>query len=188
MPRRIVLYIATSADGLIARKDGSVDWLESRPAEDYDGVAFFARVDTIVWGRRTYDESASRGGVAPFGASMRHVVLTHRDAPPDAPENVAFTREPVEALARRLRAEQGKDVWLMGGAGAIAAFLAADALDQIVVHVIPVLLGEGIPLVAGLKKDVQLALRESHAYPDGVVRLTYDVVRRAPAPRPGPPS
>jgi dihydrofolate reductase len=83
--------------------------------------------------------------------------------------------EPVKAFAQRLRATQGKQIWMMGGAGLIASFLDAGEIDEFDIHVIPVFIGEGIPLVAPGHRDVPLRLRSSKKYPDGVVRLRYEV-------------
>jgi dihydrofolate reductase len=85
--------------------------------------------------------------------------------------------EPVKAFARRLRASPGKHVWMMGGGELIASFLDAGEIDEFDIHVIPVLIGEGIPLVAPRHRDVPLRLRSSRKYADGVVRLRYEVPR-----------
>jgi dihydrofolate reductase len=176
--RRFVYYCATSADGFIARADGSVDWLESRPAADYGFEEFAKTVDTIVWGRTTYEQYGMKPpGLEPFGPATRHIVLSHRPAPPGADPRVEFTSEPPTELARRLRAEPGKDVWLMGGGASAAAFLDAGEVDEVQVHAIPVLLGAGIPLFAPAPRTVELSLTEARAFPDGVVRLAYRVRR-----------
>src|SRR5436305_60444 len=92
--RRIIVHIATSADGYIARSAGSVDWLD-RPSQagDYGMAAFFRSVDTILWGRRTYDESLARGGPDPFGMKMKNYVFTHHP-PADPTPGVEFVNEP----------------------------------------------------------------------------------------------
>lgn len=172
--RRFTYYFAASADGFIARPDGSVDWLESRPAGDYGFDEFLAGVDTVVWGRRTWDEAAARGGIEPFGAHTKHHVVTHRPAAPR--EGVEFVHD-VPALVARLRAAPGKDVWIMGGGILAASLIDAGGLDELFVHVIPVLLGEGIPMVATRRGDITLKLVESRAFPDGVLRVRYAAER-----------
>jgi dihydrofolate reductase len=84
--------------------------------------------------------------------------------------------EPVAAFAKRLRAERGQDIWMMGGAGLIASFLDAGELDAFSIHVIPTLIGEGIPLIGPRQRTVPLKLRGTRRFPDGVVHLEYDVV------------
>lgn len=82
--RKIIVHIATSADGFIARPDGSVDWLDRpRVAGDYGMGAFMRSVDTILWGRKTYDMALKMGGVGGCGANIKNYVFTHR--PPPAP-------------------------------------------------------------------------------------------------------
>jgi dihydrofolate reductase len=178
--RKVVYYCAVSADGFIARKDGSVDWLESRGAEDYGIAEFLQGIDTIVWGRTTFEGYGMKPpGLEPFGQGMRHIVLSHRPPPAGADPRAEFTAQPPAELARRLRAARGKGVWLMGGGASAAGFLDAGEVDELFVHVIPVLLGDGIPLFAAKPRDVPLELLESKAFPDGVVRLRYGIRRPA---------
>jgi dihydrofolate reductase len=175
--RKIIARLATSADGYIARSDGAVDWLE-RPqtAGDYGMADFFNTIDTILWGRKTYDMAMGWGGLGSFGKNTRHYVFTHHplDTPP---KDVTFVDEPVGSFARRLRKEPGKDIWMMGGAAVIASFLDAGEIDEFQLDVMPALIGEGIPLIAPAKRTVALELIESKAYSDGVVGLHYRVVR-----------
>jgi dihydrofolate reductase len=177
--RKIIAYLATSADGYIARRDGGVDWLNRpRPAGNYGMAAFLRSIDTILWGRKTYDEALARGyRDLGFGPRMRHYIFTHRPPQAAAP-GVEFVTEPVKAFAQRLRAEPGKDIWMMGGAGLIGSFLDAGEIDELSIHVVPILLGEGIPLVSPLRKDVRLRLIGARPFPDGVVHLNYRVADR----------
>ena len=91
-----------------------------------------------------------------------------------------WVHEPVDAFVKRLRATRGRDVWMMGGGELIASFLDAGAIDEFLIHVVPVFIGEGIPLVAPRHRELPLALRDAHAYEDGVVRLHYGVGDRPP--------
>jgi dihydrofolate reductase len=85
--------------------------------------------------------------------------------------------EPVKTFAQRLRAMPRKHIWMMGGGGLIASFLDAGEIDEFDIHVIPTFIGEGIPLIAPRHRDVSLHLRSARKYPDGVVRLRYEVVK-----------
>jgi dihydrofolate reductase len=178
--RRIIAYIATSADGYIARPDGDVEWLNRRPhTVDYGMRAFYKTIDTILWGRKTYDWLLSysrRTGKTKglFDTKVANYVFS-RKPPRRAAPGAEFVSEPVKAFARRLRAAPGKHVWMMGGAGLIASFLDAGEIDELDIHVIPVLIGQGIPLAAPRHRDLPLRLRSSRKYPDGVVRLRYEV-------------
>jgi dihydrofolate reductase len=176
--RKIIVYIATSADGYIARPDGGVEWL-NRPElkDDYGAGDFFKSIDTILWGRTTYDMARRMGWTGQFG-EVRNYVFSHR--PPDGPTpNAEFVSRPIVEFADELRARPGKDVWMMGGAGLIASFLDADEIDEFSIHVIPVLIGEGIRLIAPRHRDVPLELISTKPFPDGVVHLNYRVPRKA---------
>jgi dihydrofolate reductase len=180
--RRIIVYIATSADGYIARPDGSVEWLNRRPrTADYGMNAFYSTIDTILWGRKTYDwvlayykKKGKKSGM--FDTKLANFVFS-RKPPKTAAPGVEFVSEPVNAFAQRLRSAPGKHIWMMGGGELIASFLDAGEIDEFDIHVIPTLIGEGIPLVAPRHRDVPLRLRSVKKYPDGVVRLRYEVAR-----------
>ena len=174
--RKIIVYIATSADGYIARPDGNVDWLNRpRTAGDYGMGAFFKSIDTILWGRKTYDVSLGLGGGAGgFGPKVKNYVFTHR--PPETPvPGVEFVNEPIVPFTKRLRAEEGKDIWMMGGGQLIGAFLDEGQIGEFSVHVIPVFIGEGIPLIHPRHRHVQLKLISTRRFSDGVVHLHYRV-------------
>jgi dihydrofolate reductase len=180
--RKIIVYVATSADGYIARRDGSVDWLDRpRPAGDYGMGAFYRSIDTILWGRKTYDMALAfqKRGVqgASFDPRVANYVFSHRP-PPSKPSAVEFITETIPRFAKRLRNAPGKNIWMMGGAGLIASFLDAGQIDEFIIHVIPTFIGEGIPLIAPRQRTVPLTLRSSRRYSDGVVRLHYAVGQR----------
>lgn len=171
--RKIIVYIAVSADGYIARGDGSVDWLE-RPesASDYGMAEFYATIDTILWGRKTYDFGVEHGGG--FDPRVKNYLFS-RNPPRPLADGVEHVEEPVPDFARRLRGEEGKDVWMMGGGQLIASFLDAGQIDEFILHLIPVMIGEGIPLLAPRHRTLPLELLSVKDYPDGVVRLHYRV-------------
>ena len=173
LTRRIIAYLATSADGYIARPDGDVAWLDRpRTAGDYGMAEFYRSIDTIVWGRKTYDFAVEVG--QPFDARKRHYVLSRR--PPENPVgNVEFVTEPMAMFAKRLRRAEGSNVWLMGGAGLFASFLDVEALDEFIIHVVPILIGAGIPLLTPQHRATRLDLISSRSFADGVVRLHYAV-------------
>jgi dihydrofolate reductase len=184
--RKIIVYIATSADGYIARSDGSFDWLKRPwPKGSYGMPAFFRSIDTILWGRKTYDQALGMGGVSrAFGPKATNYVFSHR--PPEAAAtDVTFVNEPIGPFAQRLRAQPGKDIWMMGGGGLIASFLDAGEIDEFSIHVIPVLIGEGIPLIAPRHRLVPLELTSTRRFSDGVVHLNYRVLRQTKAKRTG---
>jgi dihydrofolate reductase len=184
--RKFIAYLATSADGYIARPDGGIDWLDRpRPPGNYGMAAFFGSIDTILWGRKTYDVALgfTGGKGVGYGSRVKNYVFSRRPPKSPAPD-VEFVREAIPAFAKRLRAAPGRDIWIMGGAGLIGSLLDAGEIDEFIVHVIPVLIGAGIPLVSPAHRLVTLRLRSARRFPDGVVRLHYEV-RRMPS-RPAP--
>jgi dihydrofolate reductase len=179
--RKIIAFMAVSADGYIARLNGDVEWLNRRPRVDYGMNAFYPTIDTILWGRKTYDLALSyyqkKGKKdAIFPTKCTNYVFS-RKPPKRAAPGVKFVSEPVKAFAQRLRTTPGKHIWMMGGGGLIASFLDVDEIDEFDIHVIPTFIGEGIRLVAPRHRDIPLRLRSARKYPDGVVRLRYEIAR-----------
>jgi len=168
-----------SADGFIARKDGAVDWLDRpRPKGDYGMGDFFKSIDTILMGRKTYDfvvQFQKEGQAVPsMGGNIRHYAFS-RKPPKKVLEGFEFVKEPIKKFTARLRAQKGKNIWLMGGGGIIASFLDEGEIDEFIISVIPTFIGEGIPLVAPKRRTVPLKLLSTKKFSDGVVRLHYAV-------------
>jgi dihydrofolate reductase len=182
--RKIIVSVATSADGFIARVDGAIDWLDRPdPKGNYGMDAFYKSIDTILWGRKTYEMALSfqEKGVAgsAFDTRVKNYVFTRTLPPSTAPSGVEFVNEPVKAFAARLRAKKGKDIWIMGGAGIIASFLDEGEIDEFILSVIPTLIGEGIPLIAPRHRTVPLKLISCTKFADSVVKLHYSVRKQA---------
>ena len=178
--RKIIVSVATSADGFIARRDGSVDWLDRpRPKGNYGMGAFYKSIDTILWGKKTCDMALDfqKKGVAgtAFDTRVKNYVFTRSPLPLAAPAGVEFVNEPIKAFATRLREKKGKDIWMMGGAGIIASFLDEGEIDEFMIFVIPKLIGEGIPLIAPGQRTVPLKLISCTKFTDVVVKLHYAI-------------
>jgi len=187
--RKIIVFIATSADGYIARPDGNVDWLNRpQPADDYGMGAFYKSIDTVIWGRKTYEPLLQKFLARKTKATTRpkkpkaqtsrfrikNYIFSHH--PPETfPPGVEFVKEPIKEFAKRLRSEAGKDIWMMGGAGIIGSFLDEGEIDEFIIHVIPIFIGDGIPLVQPRHRSIPLELLSVKSWPDGVVRLHYAV-------------
>ena len=172
--RKIIVNLATSADGFIARPDGDLDWLTSRPKpKGFYGLGEFERsIDTKLLGRKTYERSLQLG--AKFGGPTRYYVFSRRPPSTPPPPGVEFVTEPIAFFANRQRQIEGKSLWLMGGGEIIAAFLDAGAIDEFIITVVPTFIGEGLPLMAHRHREVPLHLRSVEQFPDGVVQLHYD--------------
>ena len=171
--RKVIVHIAASADGYIARPDDDLEWLTSRPAPAgfYGMNAFMKTIDTLLLGRKTYEASLRLGGK--FDAKTKTIVFSRHAPPADMPPGVEFESGDVAAVVQRLRERQGKDIWLMGGGELIASFLDAQAIDEFVVSVIPVFIGDGIPLIARRPRHVPLELQSVERFDDGLVQLHY---------------
>ena len=139
--RKIILYIACSLDGYIARSDGSVDWLFTD--QDYGYTAFLASVDTVVMGRKTYDQVLTFG-LYPYSGKTSYVVSRLLAGTRD--EHVVFVGSDIAGIVRRLREGDGGNIWLVGGSELIDLFVRERLIDKFVVSIHPVVLGSGIPL------------------------------------------
>ncbi len=167
--RRVKLFIAASLDGYIAGRDDDVSWLFRDG--DYGYAAFYAGVDTVLTGRRTYEMALSLPAW-PY-AERKVVVFTRGSGLRIAsPNTVATARAPADVLAE-LRSRPGKDLWLAGGGQLVRAFLDAGSIDDFIVSIHPVLLGDGIPLVAPGAAKTPLALVSERRFPSGLMQLTY---------------
>ena len=176
--RKIIAYLATSADGFIARPNGAVDWLDRKePPGGYGMTSFYRSVDTVIMGRKTW-EMGRRLGQPLYPGKVNYVLSRSRRR--STVEGIAFLRGSVGRVAAALRRTPGRNIWLVGGAEVFGAFLDAGQLDQLIVHVVPVLIGAGIPLLAPRHRAVPLRLLSSRRFSDGVVRLHYTVAQ-APA-------
>jgi dihydrofolate reductase len=178
--RKIIVRIAMSADGFIARSDGSFDWLDRpSPEGNYGMDEFYKSIDTILWGRKTCDmaiEFQKRGVTeAAFDTTVKNYVFTRGAVQSAAPAGLEYVKEPIKAFATRLRESEGKDIWMMGGAAIIGSFLDEGEIDEFMISVIPVFIGEGIPLLGPDRRTIPLKLISSTKFEDGVVSLHYDV-------------
>ena len=173
--RKIIVHIGTSADGYIARPDGDLEWLTSRPAPKgfYGMQEFIKTVDTKLLGRKTFEQSLRLG--AKFDSKDRHIVFSRQAPPADAPPGVQFVNGDIGSFVDGLQSQPGKDIWLMGGGDLIASFLDANAIDEFVISVAPVFIGDGIPLIARRHRHVPLELLSSERFEDGLVQLHYRV-------------
>lgn len=142
---KVVLYVAMSLDGYIAKVDGSVDWLNDveGDGEDSGYGDFYKTVGTVVMGRLTYEEVLILADEFPYADKPCYILSRSEQA---AAPHVVFTDEAINTLIPKLKKESVGDVWLVGGGQLTAAFLEAKVLDELQITVIPKVLGEGIPL------------------------------------------
>lgn len=181
---RASVFIAASLDGFIARRDGGIDWLgEGEQNEDFGYREFFDSIDVLAMGRNTFEKVLSFPEW-PYG-EKKVVVLTSRPftIPPGREQTVSSSFETPAALLRRLGDDGVKRVYVDGGV-TIQRFLSTDAIDDLTITRIPILLGEGIPLFGASGRDIVLRHVRTRAFPNGYVQSTYEVERAVTAPEP----
>lgn len=173
---RVLLYIAASLDGCIARKNGSVDWLPEEPEPDGDDHGYAALLEgteALVMGRDTYETVLGFGIPWPYPAHRTYVATRRMDYPTDTPLT-STTEGDVADRVRDLKARCIKDIWLVGGGQIIRRLLDEDLVDRIELTLVPVLLGEGLPLFLPGQREIRWRSVGAKPYPSGMVRLTYE--------------
>jgi dihydrofolate reductase len=180
---RVTLHMAASLDGFIARRDGSVDWLET--ADEFaDGrsmdpayvEAFLKTIDCYVMGSRTYETAVGfeTQGLGWAYGDKPTFVLTHRDLPRNRDNVQLYCGDLVQLINERLRPSFG-NIWIVGGAGLCSECLRLGLADEVRYSILPVLIGEGMPFFEQLGKDIPLHLMEVNPYKGGMVELRYEV-------------
>lgn len=173
--KKIRLFIAMSLDGYIADQNGGVDWLtgHGNDQEDIDTYSEFVKdIDTILMGWNTYDQIVTQ--LSPnewVYQNFTTYVITHREK--TSSESIRFTNTNPSALVKQLRKEEGKGIWICGGAALIQQLIREDLIDCYYITVIPTLLGSGIRLFEHEKDKIDLKLVRTQAY-NGMVDLVYE--------------
>ncbi|HUU13371.1 MAG TPA: dihydrofolate reductase family protein [Terriglobia bacterium] len=168
--RRIRYAVASSLDGYIAGPQGEADWIIMDPEIDFR--TFFNQFDTVLVGRRTF-EAMARGGNAVM-PGMKTLVFSRTLRQRDYPDVTIVAENPEKTLAA-LRTKPGKDIWLFGGGLLFRSLLDAGVVDTVEVAVMPVLLGQGIPLLPAPARQAKLQLTGHNVYKTGIVSLEYAV-------------
>jgi len=175
--RRIVLFIAMSLDGYIADSNGEVEWLNgyNSDSETLDVYSNFVKdIDTILMGWNTYYQIVAK--LSPnewIYSDFITYVITHREE--NSTKQIRFTNENPIDLLTKLKSENGKNIWICGGANLIQQLIHSDLIDQYYISVIPTLLGSGIRLFGSTEKEIKLKLLKTQTY-NGITDLIY--VRR----------
>jgi dihydrofolate reductase len=171
--RRVRYQVATSLDGYIAGPKGESDWIVMDP--DIDFAAHFAQFDTILLGRTTYEATLKMQGSADFG--MCTYVFSHTLKQSEHP-NVTIVKDGAKELLERLRNEEGKDIWLMGGGVLFRSLLELGVVDTVEVAIVPVVLGGGVAMLPTPAPQTKLTLTKRHVYEKtGIVSLEYSIRR-----------
>lgn len=188
--RKLVYYVAITVDGFIARTDGSFDCFVFEGEHFADLIQQFPetfpghlrtvfgitqpprRFDTVLMGRATYEAGLREGITNPYGHLRQYVVSLTMETSPD-PAVELHRSDPLE-LVRRLKQQDGLDLWLCGG-GKLAAAIAPE-IDELILKINPVVIGNGIPLFATGVTPRKLALRKHRTYSNGFVLANYEAM------------
>lgn len=175
------VFIATSLDGFIARKNGDLDWLDEANKVVPEGTDlgfkdFMKSIDTLVMGRKTYEKVLSLGSW-PYGDKPVIVLSRNKvEIPPHLAKTVSGSSEAPKELCSRLYSEGMRRLYIDGGY-TIQQFLAEDLIDDITITTIPIILGEGIPLFSDLKRDILLEHIKTVSFDFGFVQTAYKVIK-----------
>jgi len=168
---RFRVYIAMSLDGYIATADGGVEWLEPFGDEDYGYASFIEEIGSVVMGRVTFEQVRDFGDWPYDGMSVRVLTSGALDDPP--PGVVAWSGSLAD-LERQLDAEgEGADCWVVGGGQTIRGFDGLNLIDEYELFIMPVVLGDGVPLFPKPYPPREIELRSVTAWDNGVVRLRF---------------
>jgi dihydrofolate reductase len=177
--KRLRYQVAVSLDGFIADPKGGYDWIVADPAVDFG--ALFKEFDTAVMGRKTYEVMTAEGGNGTMPGL--DVVVFSRTLPSTRSRGIRVVGDDPREVVANLKSKSGRDIWLFGGGVLFRYLLDAGLVDTVEVAVMPVLLGQGIPLLpAGARAS--LVLSDLKRLPSGIVVLAYSVSgSKAAAPK-----
>lgn len=172
--RKLIIYIAASLDGYIAKPNDDLSFLKlvEKEGEDYGYSEFTATIDTIILGRKTYDWVLKEIGASHYDNGDREVYVITRSERLSVGKTTFYTGNLVE-FVQQLKAKEGKDIYCDGGAELINELLANDLIDEFIISVIPVLLGEGVRLFKSGRPEQQLELLNTKTFDTGLTQLHY---------------
>jgi dihydrofolate reductase len=168
---QLILFIASSLDGYVARSSGAVDWLFTD--QDYGYEDFYVTCDRLIMGRNTYEQLQSWGEY-PYPDKQGFVFS--RTIQQEQDENVTFVGVDLASFVKNLKSQDGKHIWLVGGAAIAKTCLENNLVDKFILSIHPIILGEGIPLFLPTLPTLNLKLENSQTFDTGLVQLTYQAL------------
>lgn len=174
--RKLVLQLAVSLDGFIEGPNGEFDWCFVD--QDYGMTEFFKRIDSVFYGRKSYEltlsmADSSNEGAIPGMPKMKEYVFS--STLKELKQDAILVNGNIEAEVKRIKNEPGRDIWLFGGASLTASLLNLGMVDEISLAVHPIILGGGKPLFSQIDKRILLNLADTKTYSSGLVSLTYSL-------------
>lgn len=172
--RSVVLYIAMSLDGYIADEKQGIGFLGlvEKAGEDYGYSAFSSTTDVVILGRKTWDTVLLFNIPVPYEGKKVYVISRSRQGTQGVAE---YYNGELPALIHDLKARQGLDIYIDGGSEIVHSLLKDRLIDKLIISVIPVLLGNGVPLFKPPLPQQKLTLLQRQSYPSGLLQLTYKV-------------
>ncbi len=170
--RKVTFGGACSLDNFIARNDDAVDWLMWTDEVNEIMQSYWATIDTVVMGRRTYEVARRSGGGDGSYPGVKTYVFSRTIRKPNT-ESLIFVSEDAASFVKRLKEEDGKDICIMGGGVLAKSLFEADLIDEIGLNIHPILLGSGIPLFYEMSHQIDLELVKLQQLSNGCVVVTY---------------
>lgn len=172
--RKLSLFIATSLDGYIAKPNDDLSFLQlvEKEGEDYGYAAFADTIDTIILGRKTYDYVVREIGSTHYDNGTRNVFVITRTEKPGIGRTTFYTGNLI-TLVQRLKSENGKNIYCDGGAEVINELLRSDLIDELIISIIPILVGNGTKLFQDNRPEQELEFVSSKSFETGLVQLHY---------------
>lgn len=172
--RKLSLFMATSLDGYIAQPNDDLSFLKlvEKEGEDYGYAEFTANIDTIIIGRKTYDYVLREIGSSHYDNGERNVYVITRTKRPSVGKTTFYTGNLTE-LVQRLKNENGKNIYCDGGAEIVNELLKNDLIDELIISIVPVLVGSGTRLFKDRRPEQQLELLNTKTFDTGLTQLHY---------------
>lgn len=172
--RKLSLFIATSLDGYIAKPNDDLSFLKlvEKDGEDYGYSEFTANIDTIILGRKTYDFVLKEIGSSHYDNGQRDVYVITRTERPKINRTTFYTGNLTE-LVKQLKSESGLNIYCDGGAEIINELLQHDLIDEFIISIIPVLVGNGTRLFKDSRPEQELEFMSAKSFDTGLIQLYY---------------
>lgn len=172
MAGKIILYIATSLDGFIARKNGNIDWLTKYDGskEDYGYKALLKSVDAIIFGGKTYRQVEK--DIKEMYKEKELYVFSKKKYKSEL-KNIHFVNDDIKKVIKKIKLKSKKDIWLVGGAELANQFIKEDLIDEYIITVVPIILGDGIRLFQEKNFETNLKLMNAKKFKSGLVMMSY---------------
>jgi len=172
--RKLSLFIATSLDGYIAKPNDDLSFLKivEKEGEDYGYAEFTANIDTIILGRKTYDYVLKEIGSSHYDNGQRDVYVITRSERPGVGRTTFYSGD-LRDLIQRLKSEKGKGIYCDGGAEIINELLHHDLIDELIISIIPILVGNGTRLFKDGRPEQRLEFISAKSFESGLTQLHY---------------